>query len=100
MRSDQVIIAPILSEKSNLEREGETKKYTFKVHMDANKPMIKQAVKELFGVTPVSCNTMIVKGKPKYTRGKSGSVLGNTGDWKKAVVTLAKGESIQAIEGV
>jgi len=100
MRADQVIIAPILSEKSNLEREGETKKYTFKVHMDSNKMEIKAAIKELFNVTPVKCNTMVVKGKPKYTRGKAGFVLGSTGDWKKAVVTLAKGESIQAIEGV
>ena len=100
MRADQIIIAPVLSEKSNLAREGETKKYTFKVHMDANKMEIKEAVKTLFNVTPVKCNTMIVKGKPKFTRGKAGFVLGTTGDWKKAVVTLAKAESIQAIEGV
>jgi len=68
--------------------------------MDANKFLIMSAVKELFGVEPVKCNVMIVKGKPKFSRGKGGSILGNTGDWKKAVVTLAKGDSIQAIEGV
>ncbi|MFA6844158.1 MAG: 50S ribosomal protein L23 [Sphaerochaetaceae bacterium] len=100
MRADQIIIAPVLSEKSNLAREGEIKRYTFVVHMDANKPQIVDAVRELFKVTPVMCNTMIVKGKPKYSRGKGGSILGNTGNWKKAIVTLAKGDSIPAIEGV
>lgn len=98
MRADQIIIAPVLSEKSNLKREGEQKKYTFEVHMDATKPQIMDAVKVLFKVNPVSCNTMIVKGKPKYSRGRG--IKGSTSDWKKAIVTLAKGESIQAIEGV
>ena len=100
MRADQLIIEPVLSEKTNIAREGEIKKYTFRVHMDANKFLIMEAVEELFNVKAVKCNVMIVKGKPKYSRGKGGSILGNTGDWKKAVVTLAKGDSIQAIEGV
>jgi large subunit ribosomal protein L23 len=100
MRADQLIIEPVLSEKTNIAREGETKKYTFRVHMDANKFLIMEAVEELFSVKAVKCNVMIVKGKPKFSRGKGGSILGNTGDWKKAVVTLAKGDSIQAIEGV
>jgi large subunit ribosomal protein L23 len=100
MRADQVIIEPVLSEKSNIAREGDTKKYTFKVHMGSNKFQIMEAVHELFQVKPVKCNVMIVKGKPKYSRGKGGNILGNTGDWKKAVVTLAKGDTIQAIEGV
>ena len=100
MRADQIIIEPVLSEKSNLAREAEMKKYTFRVHIDANKHMISDAVNELFKVDVVKCNVMIVKGKPKYSRTKGGSVKGTTGDWKKAVVTLAKGESIRAIEGV
>ncbi|WP_320130039.1 50S ribosomal protein L23 [uncultured Sphaerochaeta sp.] len=100
MRADQVIIEPVLSEKSNIAREGEVKKYTFKVHRDCNKFQIMAAIKELFQVEPTKCNVMIVKGKPKYSRGKGGNILGNTGDWKKAVVTLAKGDTIQAIEGV
>lgn len=41
-----------------------------------------------------------VKGKPKFTRGKSGYIKGTTGDWKKAIVTLAKGDVIQDIEGL
>jgi large subunit ribosomal protein L23 len=100
VRADQIIIEPVLTEKSNLAREAEAKKYTFKVHMDANKFMIMDAIKELFNVKATKCNVMIMKGKPKFTRTKSGHIAGTTGDWKKAVVTLEKGQSIQAIEGV
>ncbi|MCH3917813.1 MAG: 50S ribosomal protein L23 [Spirochaetia bacterium] len=100
MRADEVIIAPILSEKSNLARESACKKYTFEVDRRANKQDIKSAVAELFKVQVTKCNVMNVKGKPKYTRGKGGNTKGDTGAWKKAVVTLAKDESIQAIEGV
>ena len=99
MRADQVIIKPILSEKSNLAREAECKKYTFRVDPKANKFEIMKACKELFGVNFISCNVMNVKGKPKYSRGKGGAIKGYTVSWKKAVVTLAKGESIAAIEG-
>ncbi|AEC02912.1 Ribosomal protein L25/L23 [Parasphaerochaeta coccoides DSM 17374] len=100
VRADQIIIAPVLSEKSNIARDFESKKYTFRVHADANKHEISEAVRELFGVEPVKVNTMNVPGKPKFSRGKAGSVKGTTGGWKKAIVTLAKGDSIQAIEGV
>lgn len=100
MRADEIIIAPLLSEKSNFAREGECKKYTFKVDSRSNKFDVMSAVTELFKVSVTKCNVMIVKGKPKFTRGKGGAIKGNTGNWKKAVVTLAKGDSIQAIEGV
>ena len=100
MRADQVIIQPVLTEKSNVARETEVKKYTFEVDPRANKFEVKQAVQELFSVTPVKVNIVSVKGKPKYTRGKGGHIKGTTGDWKKAIVTLAKGEVIQAVEGI
>ncbi len=100
MRADQVIIEPILSEKSNIARELECKKYTFKVDPRANKFEIMNAVKEIFKVNPISCNVMNVAGKPKFSRGKGGYIKGYTANWKKAIVTLAKGESISAIEGV
>ncbi|MGN1164751.1 MAG: 50S ribosomal protein L23 [Candidatus Ornithospirochaeta sp.] len=99
MRADRVIIEPILSEKSNLAREGECKKYTFKVDTAANKFEIMAAVKELFNVECTACNTMNVSGKPKFSRGKGGYKKGYTASWKKAIVTLAKGQSIAAIEG-
>ncbi len=100
MRADQVIIQPVLTEKSNIARELVEKKYTFKVDVRANKFQIASAVKELFNVTPTKVSIVSVKGKPKYTRGKGGHILGNTGDWKKAIVTLSKGDVIQAVEGL
>ena len=100
MRADQVIIEPILSEKSNIAREQECKKYTFKVSLDANKFEIMNAVKEIFNVNPTDCNVMVVAGKPKFSRGKGGYIKGYKSNWKKAVVTLKKGEIINAIEGV
>ena len=99
MRADRVIIEPVLSEKSNLARESECKKYTFKVDPKANKYEIMKAVKELFGVECTACNVMNVGGKPKFSRGKGGYIKGYTSSWKKAIVTLAKGQSIGAIEG-
>jgi large subunit ribosomal protein L23 len=100
VRADQVIIQPVLTEKTNAEREGEIKKYTFKIDPRANKFEVSQAIKELFNVNVVKVNIVSVKGKPKYTRTKSGHIAGTTGDWKKAIVTLAKGEAIAAVEGV
>ncbi len=100
MRADQVIIKPILSEKSNFARESENKKYTFVVSKFANKFEIMDACKELFNVDCVSCNTMNVGGKPKFSRGKGGYIKGYTSSWKKAIVTLAKGQSISAIDNI
>ncbi len=100
MRADQVIIEPILSEKSSFARELECKKYTFKVDVKANKFQIMNAVKEIFKVNPTSCNVINVAGKPKFSRGKGGYIKGYTANWKKAIVTLSKGEVIDAIEGV
>ena len=100
MRADQVIIEPILSEKSSFARELECKKYTFKVDAKANKFEIMNAVKEVFKVNPTSCNVINVAGKPKFSRGKGGYIKGYTPSWKKAIVTLSKGEVIDAIEGV
>lgn len=100
MRADQVIIEPVLTEKSNIMRDNEEKKYTFKVDPRANKFQVMDAVKELFSVKPISCNILTVKAKPKFTRTKSGVRSGSTTPWKKAIVTVAAGDSISAIEGV
>lgn len=91
--ADQVIIAPVVTEKSNIMRE--VGKYAFRVDARANKPQIMQAVRQLFDVHPVSCNVMKVKGKPKRQR----YALGKTAQWKKAVVTLRAGEKIAQFEG-
>lgn len=100
MRADRVIIEPVLSEKANAAKESKDyKRYTFKVDPKANKKEIVAAVKELFKVDCTSCNTMNIGGKPKFSRGKGGNVKGYTSSWKKAIVTLKKGQSIQAMEG-
>ena len=91
---EDILIEPVLSEKSNqLREEG---KYVFKVAPSATKTQIKEAVRRLFNVNPVSCTTMIVGGKPKRVRYRSGY----TSSWKKAIVRLAKDEKIGIFEGV
>ncbi|MDR2052007.1 MAG: 50S ribosomal protein L23 [Treponema sp.] len=91
---ENILIEPVLSEKANLLREQG--KYVFKVDPKANKTQIKEAVRRLFNVNPVSCTVMVVGGKPKRQRYKSGY----TASWKKAVVRLSKDEKIPLFEGV
>lgn len=90
----RIIIEPVVTEKSNQMREKG--KYTFRVDSRANKGQVMRAVRQLFNVHPVTCRVMRVKGKPKRVRYQPGY----TGQWKKAVVTLAAGEVIQVFEGV
>lgn len=93
MIATQVILAPIMTEKSNEQRAGN--KYAFIVNKRANKIQIENAIHELFQVRPVHCNVVNVKGKPK----RRGRHEGTTSSWKKAIVTLREGESIQIFEG-
>lgn len=82
MKPEEIIIAPIVTEKSNDQlQEG---KYTFKVNKKATKVEIAKAVEKLFEVKVSNVNTMIVKGKTKRVRYKEGK----TPDWKKAIVTI------------
>lgn len=96
MNASQIIIAPILSEKTNELREAGAKKYSFRVATKANKHMIMKAIEELFSVKPVDCNTIFVKGKPKNSR--RARVSGNRSSYKKAIVTMKKGDKIDALE--
>jgi large subunit ribosomal protein L23 len=91
---EDILIEPVLSEKANLLREEG--KYVFKVARSANKIQIKEAVRRLFNVHPVSCTVMVVGGKPKRLRNRPG----HTADWKKAIVRLPKDEKISIFEGV
>ena len=91
---EDILIEPVLSEKANLLREEG--KYVFKVAMSANKFQIKEAVRKLFNVNPISCTTMVVGGKPKRLRYRKGY----TSTWKKAIVRLPKDEKISLFEGV
>lgn len=100
MEADSIIIEPVLTEKTNILRESESKKYVFKVNPRANKLQIMKAVHELFSVNPLDCRVLNVKSKPRMARTRSGFRMGNTASWKKAIVTLPKGERIDIFEGV
>jgi len=91
---EQILIEPVLSEKANILREQG--KYVFRVDPRANKMDIKEAVRRIYKVHPVSCNVMVVGGKPKRLRSRPGY----TSSWKKAIVRLAKDEKIGVFEGV
>ncbi len=93
MRPDEILIEPILTEKSNGLRESG--KYVFRVSPRANKLQIRDAVRKLFDVHPIGCQVINVHGKPKRVRHRKGYTAG----WKKAVVTLAPGEKIAIFEG-
>ena len=86
MKAQEVILAPIMTEKSYAGIQN--KIYTFKVATSANKVEIKKAVEELFEVQVARVNTTIVKGKTRTRNTKSGQVTGKTSDYKKAVVFL------------
>ncbi len=89
-----ILIKPVSSEKATNLREQD--KYVFVVSPDAEKTQIKEAVRKLFNVKVVSCTTMNVSGKEKRLRGRPGF----TSSYKKAIVRLAKGETIKVFEGV
>jgi len=94
MTYEQILIAPVLSEKSNALREQG--KYVFKVDPAASKIEIKEAVRKLFDVKVIDCTVMNVFGKMKRVRSRAG----RTSSWKKAIVRLAPGETIKVFEGV
>lgn len=89
-----VIVAPVITEKSTV--LSEQNKVVFRVARTATKPEIKAAVETLFGVKVTAVNTMIRKGKTKRFRG----TLGHQSDVKRAVVTLADGQTIDVTTGL
>lgn len=96
--ASQIVLRPVISEKSM--DETQRGKYTFAVHDDANKLMIKDAVEELFKVSVVDVNVLTTKAKEKSRNRKRGRVQGFTSPWKKAIVTVAAGDKIEFFEGV
>ncbi len=94
MDAGQVIIRPVVSEKSYaLATVG---KYTFRVHPDAHKTQIKQAIEELFSVGVLAVRTSSVPSKPK----RRGYTAGRTRQWKKAVIQVREGDSIPIFQGL
>jgi len=88
-----VLIRPVVTEKSN-ELQEKLNRYVFVVNSDANKLQVKEAVENMYGVSVDAVNTYIVPGKMKNRQTKSGIITGKTVSYKKAVITLAKGEEI------
>jgi large subunit ribosomal protein L23 len=95
MEHTQVIIRPVVSEKSYVLSAAD--RYTFRVHPDAHKTHIRQAVEALFDVHVVEVRTLSVKSKPKR---RGSTAQGRTRTWKKAIVQIRSGESIPIFQGL
>ncbi len=89
-----VIVSPVITEKSTM--ASENNQVVFKVAKNATKPEIKKAVEGLFGVKVKAVNTLVRKGKVKVFRG----IKGKQNDFKKAIVTLVDGQSIDVTTGL
>ena len=93
-RMYQTILSPLVTEKATALTERN--QVVFKVALEATKPEIKAAIEGLFNVKVLAVNTMVVKGKTKRFRGR----VGRRSDWKKAMVRLAEGQSIDLTTGL
>ncbi len=88
-----ILKQPIVTEKTTILSE-KLNRVQFKVEKKANKIQIKKAVEELYGVRVLSVNTIIQRGKSKNRQTKAGMIHGRTNSYKKAIITLAAGETI------
>ena len=93
MKLTEILIKPILTEKANAQQD-KLSRYAFKVNRRANKLEIKTAVEQFYGVNVVDVNTLVVPGKSKTRSTKSGIISGVKSGYKKALVTVAEGETI------
>ncbi len=99
MKLSEVLIKPILTEKANAQQE-KLRRYAFKVSRKANKLEIKKAVEDFYGVSVVDVNTAVVPGKNKTRYTKKGFVKGQKQSFKKALVTVAEGETIDLYSNI
>ncbi len=99
MELKDVLKKPLITEKMNAISE-KFNRAGFIVDRRANKLEIKKAIKLMYGVEPIDVNTSILPGKPKSKQTKSGYTKGNTQSRKKAVVTLAEGDSIDFFNNI
>jgi large subunit ribosomal protein L23 len=93
MKLTEILIKPILTEKANAQQE-KLRRYAFKVDRRANKLEIKTAIEQFYGVNVMEVNTLVVPGKNKSRSTKAGVVSGVKSGYKKALVTVAEGETI------
>ena len=94
LHPNEVLLAPVVSEKSYEQIEA-NHRYSFRVHPDAHKTQIRQAVEQLFDVKVVGVNVSKVQAKPK----RRGLIRGTRKGWKKAIVQVAEGQEIQIFAG-
>lgn len=93
-RNYDVIVSPVITEKSTM--VSEQNKVVFNVRLDANKQEVKEAIQNIFNVKVLSVNTLVRLGKEKRFR----NTIGKQSDVKKAIITLAEGQSIDLEGGV
>ncbi len=99
MKLTEVLVKPILTEKANAQQE-KLRRYAFKGDRRANKLEIKKAVEEFYGVNVIDVNTAVVPGKNKTRYTKAGFIQGMKGAYKKALVTVAEGETIDLYSNI
>lgn len=93
MKLADVLVRPVITEKVNIQME-QSGRYTFVVDKRANKLEVKQAVEEFYGVKVNDVNTIVVPGKNKSRFTKAGLLKGVKSSYKKAIVTLVEGDTI------
>jgi large subunit ribosomal protein L23 len=94
LHPNEVLLAPVVSEKSYAQIESNNT-YSFRIHPDAHKTQVRQAVEELFNVKVLRVNIAMVQSKPK----RRGMHKGRKPGWKKAIVQLKPGDSIEIFQG-
>ena len=99
MKLTEVLVKPILTEKANAQQE-KLRRYAFRVDRRANKLEIKKAVEDFYGVSVVDVNTSVVPGKNKARYTKAGFIQGMKSAYKKAMVTVADGETIDLYSNI
>ena len=90
----RTLVRPLITEKTSAAYQSRGE-YAFEVHPDASKPQIRQAIEDLFGVKVTNVWTANQRGKEK----RMGRSIGRRPNWKKAIVTLREGDSIEVFEG-
>ena len=99
MKLSEVLIKPILTEKANGQQE-KLRRYAFKVDRRDNKLEIKKAIEEFYGVSILDVNTLVVPGKNKTRYTKKGFTKGQKQAYKKAMITVAEGETIDLYSAI
>ncbi len=99
MKQSEILIKPILTEKANLQ-QTKLSCYAFKVDRRANKLEIKKAIENFYGVTVKTVNTAVAPAKNKSRNTKAGLIQGTKSGYKKAMVTIATGETIDLYSNI